>query len=89
MDIEDSAIECLESLLGGSWLLEGNKMCVGGETVHNNHAGCVSIALVKGTGEVNRQRLVGCIGVEEGKGMSMGKGSGFLVDLTLLLCAAV
>ena len=54
MDIEDGIIEFLKDFLRGGAVLTWDEMCVGGETVHNDHDGCVAIRLVKGTGKVNR-----------------------------------
>ena len=64
-------------------------MGVRGKAVHNNHDGCIFIGFVEGAGEVNRQGLVGFVGVREGEGSACRECGGLIVDLALIARPAV
>ena len=64
-------------------------MGVRGKAVHNDHDGCISIGFVEGAGEVNRQGLVGFVGVREGEGSACRECGGLIVDLALIARPAV
>ena len=70
MNIEEGSVEFLKDFLRDSSVLKWDEMCVGGEVVYNDPNSCVAIRLVKGTGEVNSQGLVGFVGFWNGQGAS-------------------
>jgi len=72
VDIEDSTVEFLEYLLRGRRVLVGERVCIGGNAVHDDHDRCIALKFVERAGEVYGERLVGFVRLREGKGSSIG-----------------